>query len=431
MLEELHLERSYRRWLLGGLLVLLVAAVLMTACAGDRQQFEHEIEPLYSVEDPQFLRTMGHLLGPPLVSGNEVVPLINGNEIFPAMLEAIESAEESISFETYVYWEGDIGEQFADALAQKARDGVPVKVLIDWFGMGNIEQEYVKLMTDAGVDVEIYHPVAWYTWNKMNNRTHRKLLVVDGEIGFTGGVGIADEWSGDARNENEWRDNHYLVRGPVVAHMQRAFMDNWLITQAEVLHGEDYYPPLKEHGQAHAQMFISSPRAGSESVRLMYLLSIAAARENIRIATPYFVPDELAIEMLTEAEERGVEVEIIVPGPHMDFEIVRKASRADWGRLLEAGVEIYEYQPTMYHTKMMIVDDLWTSVGSTNFDNRSFRLNDEANLNVYDRSFAQSQIEVFEEDLSNSRLITFEDWSGRPLNEKLTDELSNLVDSQL
>lgn len=425
------MSRPWRKWLLGILLAVLGGTLLAGGCANGGEYIEYQLDHTYSVDDQQFIRTMGHLLGPPLVAGNDVDVLVNGDEIFPAMLEAIRGAENNINFETYVYWEGDIGMEFAEAFAARQREGVPVQVIIDWFGMGNIEAEILKTMKDAGVSIEIFNPMAWYNMDKANNRTHRKLLIVDGKIAFTGGVGIAEEWTGDAQDKDHWRDNHYRVEGPVVAHMQRAFMDHWLQVQSRVLHGGDYFPQLKDEGDAHAQMFISSNKAGSESVRLMYLLSIAAASQSIRIATPYFVPDPLVMQMLEDARERGVDVEIIVPGHLIDMEIVRQASRNDWDRLLEAGVKIYEYQPTMYHTKMMIVDEIWTSVGSTNFDNRSFRLNDEANLNVYDVEFAKRQAEVFEADKAESNLVTFEDWKDRPLREKIAEQFANLFGSQL
>ena len=265
----------------------------------------------------------------------------------------------------------------------------------------------------------------------MNHRTHRKLLVVDGKEGFTGGVGIADQWLGNAESPEHWRDSHFQLRGPAVAHMQSAFMDNWIKARAEVLHGADYFPEIRNAGPCLAQAFKSSAQEGSESVRLMYLLSIASARRSIRIANAYFVPDDLSVQSFIDARKRGVQVEIIVPGRITDASIVRRASRSRWGPLLEAGVEIFEYQPTMYHCKVMIVDDLWLSVGSTNFDSRSFRLNDEANLNVLDAEIAGEQSRVFEQDKTNSVRITLQAWRQRPLSEKLQEHLSGLLRSQL
>ena len=412
---------------IGSALLLLV---VLNLTSGEKK-IEHEIRPLYGVGEPQFVRSMGVLLGPAIVGGNRVTALQNGDEIFPAMLEAIRGATRSISFETYIYWSGQVGREFAEALAERARAGVQVHVLLDWVGAGKMDDELLALMVDAGVEVLKYHPLRWYSLARINNRTHRKLLVVDGRIGFTGGVGIADEWLGHAEDPDHWRDSHYRVTGPAVAQMQAAFMDNWIKTNALVLHGEAYFPALDTAGPHLAQVFTSSAGEGSESVRLMYLLSIASARKSIRLSASYFVPDSLSVATLVSARERGVAVEIIVPGGHIDSKVTRKASRGLWGPLLEAGVTIYEFQPTMYHCKVMIVDDAWVSVGSTNFDNRSFSLNDEANLNILDPEFAAEQAEVFEADRARSREITLEAWRRRPWQEKLKEWAAGLLRSQL
>jgi cardiolipin synthase len=409
---------------------LAVVFLLLNLSSGEKK-IRHEIQQLYAVEDPQFLRSMGSLLGPAILGGNRIGTLLNGDQIFPAMLEAIHGATRTIAFETYIYWSGEIGEQFADALSDRARAGVKVHVLLDWVGSGKAKQEYLDQMKESGVEVEKYHPLHWYHLARINNRTHRKILVVDGRVGFTGGVGIADKWTGNAQDPDHWRDSHFKLEGPAVAQMQAAFMDNWMKTRSRVLHGEEYFPELPQVGKSYAQVFKSSPREGSESVRLMYLLSIASARRRILIANSYFVPDDLSIETLVTARKRGVDVEIVVPGTKIDSELTRKASRARWGDLLGAGVEIYEYQPTMYHCKVMVVDDLWVSVGSTNFDNRSFRLNDEANLNVFDADFARQQIRDFEADRARSRRVTLEGWKKRPLSEKIMEHAAALLRSLL
>ncbi|HMA18177.1 MAG TPA: cardiolipin synthase [Thermoanaerobaculia bacterium] len=413
---------------IGATLALIL--IVLNLSSGEKK-IKHQIEPLYAIGDPQFLRAMGSLLGPPIVGGNRVATLINGDQIFPAMLDAIRGAKETIDFETYIYWSGEVGQQFADALSERARAGIRVHVLLDWVGSGKAKNEYLDEMREAGVEVEKYHPLRWYHLARINNRTHRKLLIVDGKVGFTGGVGIADKWSGNAQDPDHWRDSHFRLEGPAVAQMQAAFMDNWMKTQSKVLHGEDYFPRLEPVGSSGAQVFKSSPREGSESVRLMYLLSIASSRRRLLIANSYFVPDDLSVDAFVAARKRGVDVEIIVPGAKIDSELTRKASRSRWGDLLKAGVEIYEYRPTMYHCKVMVVDDLWVSVGSTNFDNRSFRLNDEANLNVFDNDFAREQAEVFERDRARSHRVTLSEWEHRPLPEKLLERLAGLLRSQL
>jgi cardiolipin synthase len=416
-----------------GLVVLGAALALLAANMFTKTEKEitRPLEHLYGTSDPQFERTMGSLLGPAMLEGNRVETLLNGDQIFPAMLEAIRSAKRTITFETYIYWSGEVGGQFAEALAERAKAGVKVHILLDWVGSQKMEKKYLDQMEGAGVEIQRYHPLAWYTLDRMNNRTHRKLLVVDGHVGFTGGVGIADEWSGHAQDKDHWRDTHYRVEGPVVAQMQAAFNDNWTKVSGSVLHGAAYFPPARPAGEVKAQMFMSSSEGGSESMHLMYLLAIASAEKTIDLAMAYFVPDELALQALEQAMKRGVKVRIIMPGHHIDTGLVRRASRALWGRILDHGAEIYEFEPTMYHCKVLVIDGLWTSVGSTNFDNRSFRLNDEANLNVLDREFARRQVADFEADLKRSRRITLEQWEARPWKERVMEKFASILRSQL
>jgi cardiolipin synthase len=395
------------------------------------RKIEKRIPRLYGSDAPQFRRTMGLLLGPAIVGGNKVQTLNNGDDIFPAMLAAIRGARLTLTFETYIYWSGGIGREFADALQERARAGVKVHVLIDWVGSLKMDDTLLDELERAGVEIERYHPLHWYHIARLNNRTHRKLLVVDGRVGFTGGVGIADRWCGNAQDPDHWRDIHYRVEGPVVAQLQAVFLDNWMKVSGKVLHGDGYFPALEAAGEASAQMFSSSPSGGGESMRLMYLLSITAAGQAIRLSASYFVPDALTIRTLVQARERGVAIQVIVPGAHIDAETVRRASRAKWGALLEAGVEIYEYQPTMFHCKVMVVDEVLVSVGSTNFDTRSFSLNDEANLNVYDAQFAREQIAVFERDRARAHRISVEAWRRRPWREKLWEHTAALLSSQL
>lgn len=411
--------------------VTLFCTIIFLNLRSGEKQIRYELTHRFAVSDPQFVRSMNHLLGPGLLVGNRIKALQNGDEIFPAMLEAIRGARQTITFETYIYWSGEIGKKFSEALCERAKAGVKVHVLLDWVGTGKIETQYLDDLKASGVEVERYHPLRWYNVTRINNRTHRKLLVVDGRIGFTGGVGIADLWSGHAQSKDHWRDSHYQLEGPAVAQMQAAFTDNWIKTRAKILFGSEYFPVLQPVGESLAQVFKSSRGEGSESVRLMYLLSIASATKTIRLQAAYFVPDDLAIETFVSARKRGVKIEIIVPGPHMDAKIVASASRSLWGALLDAGVEIYEYQPTMYHCKVIIVDDVWVSVGSTNFDDRSFRLNDEANLNIYDDAFAAEQIKVFEEDKTKSRLMTRSEFKNRSKVGKMFDEIAGTLRRQL
>ena len=410
--------------------VAVFAVIIALNFTAGEKKVRQELGHSYDVADAQFLRSMGVLLGPALEGGNRVDTLLNGDQIFPAMLQAIRSASKTITFETYIYWSGDIGREFADALSERSRKGVKVHVILDWVGSQKMDEASLDEMRQAGVEIERYHPPRWYTINRLNNRTHRKLLVVDGIIGFTGGVGIADKWSGHAQDAEHWRDTHYAVQGPAVPQMQAAFMDNWTRITGRVLHTATYFPPQPPAGSQMAQVFQSSSEGGAESMHLMYLLSIAAAGKTIDLSMAYFVPDEVTRDALIAALRRGVKIRIILPGPIRDAATVSDASRAGWGDLLRNGAEIYEYQPTMYHCKVLIVDGLWTSVGSTNFDNRSFRLNDEANLNIYDREFAGRQTTVFNDDLKLSRQVTYQEWQDRPWTQKVWQKALTAFNTQ-
>jgi cardiolipin synthase len=433
MRRPLYSGKRKPRWpiVLVSVIATIVAVLIAVNFSTGEAEVKERLTHTYAISDPQFQRSINVLLGPPLIDGNRVETLLNGNQIFPAMLDAIDHAQKSITFETYIYWSGRVGKRFADALAARSRQGVHVHVLIDWVGSSKIDSSFLDTMRDAGVEIEKYHPPRWYTLNKLNNRTHRKLLIVDGRVGFTGGVGIADEWDGNAQDQDHWRDTHFRVEGPAAAQMQAAFVDNWMKVTGGVLDGPDYFPAIPGTAGELAQVFKSSRDGGSESMHLMYLLSTVAATRSIDLAMAYFVPDDLARDALIDALRRGVKVRILLPGPITDTEVLRKASHEKWGALLQAGVEIYEFQPTMFHCKVLVVDGLWSSVGSTNFDNRSFRLNDEANLNVYSREFSERQIAIFNDDLKRSRRISYEEWQNRPWSERVTEKVEALIDSQL
>ncbi len=411
---------------LAGAVGCLVVYNLMPEPQELREPLPHHL----ASSDRQLKTSMGALFGSNYIPGNKVETLVNGNQIFPSMLGAIREARQTISFETYIYWRGDIAVKFADALSAKAREGLSVKVLLDWVGSLPMDEALIKRMQDSGVEVVRFRPVTWYTLDRINNRTHRKLLVVDGRVGFTGGVGIADEWNGDARSPNEWRDNHYRVEGPAVAEFQAAFAEHWIEATGELLLGDRYFPDIVPTGERAAQVVVSSTHQRNV-MHLMLMTALASAKKTIRIATPYFVPDELTRQQLLEARKRGVDIQIIVPGPQTDARIVRKASRHLWGDLLEAGVKISEYQPTFFHCKLVVVDDVWASVGSTNIDDRALRLNDEANVNLFDQDFARAQTTIFDKDAAASRPYTFSEWQNRSANEKFSDWVSSLARSQI
>jgi cardiolipin synthase len=428
-------KQGSRKKRIGTIVITVLATVLAVALAMNFATPEKRLQNApphrYSIADPQFRREMGVLLGPAILHGNRVTDLENGDEIFPAMLDAIRSAQKTITFETYIYWSGDIGKRFSDALSERARAGVKVNVTIDWAGSSDIDPQVIPEMQRAGVHVERYRPLRWYNISRLNNRTHRKLLVIDGKLGFTGGVGIGVPWEGHAQDVDHWRDIHFRIEGPVVAQMQSAFNDNWVKTTGDLLNGQDYFPVIDEAGPMDANMFMSSPSGGSESMHLMYLLVIAAAEHAIDMEAAYFIPDALMMKVLLAARARGVKIRILMPGKNTDSGAVRLASKADWEPLLAAGVEMYEYDPTMLHNKLVIVDGELTSVGSTNFDQRSFELNDEATLNVYDRDFAAHMTDVFNADLRRATPYTLQMWRNRPWTERFAETFIRPIKSQL
>ena len=412
---------------LATLAIVLFAVNFMTG----EKRIKHRLLRKDSIDSPQFALELSELLGPPLVDGNRITALYNGDQIFPPMLTAIRGAKQTIDFESYIYWSGAIGQQFAAALAERASAGVQVHVLLDWVGSAKMDKALSDEMMRAGVQVYRFHPPSWYDLGRLNNRTHRKLLIVDGAVGFTGGVGIAPDWTGRSQDPDHWRDSHFEVEGPVVGQMQAVFLDNWVKVSGEVLHGAAYFPLISPAGAVRAQMFSSSPTGGSESMELMYLLSITAASKSIDLSAAYFVPDDLTRDALLAAMKRGVRLRVIVPGKHIDSETVRLASKAKWGELLAAGAQIAEFEPTMFHCKVMVVDGLLVSVGSTNFDNRSMRLNDEATLNVLDANFAATQEAAFEGDMARSVQMTLARWQSRPWTEKAGEAVADLFRSQL
>ena len=313
---------------------LASALLLLPACAPQpKNQVTKPVASLYGVHDPQFRRSMEGLLGVSMVAGNRTVTLVNGREIFPAMLSAIRAARHTINFETYIYWNGDIGHRFAEAFAERARAGVEVRVILDWQGSSRLSRADAALMENAGVVIVRFNPLKWYDIRRINNRTHRKLLIVDGRVGFTGGVGISDEWQGNAEDPEHWRDNHYRMTGPAVIQLQSVFMDNWIKARGEVLHGDKFFPPLPPPGRGGevAQAFPSSPGLGNPAMRLMFLLSLASAKRSIQIENPYFIPGKFLTDSLLEARRRGVRIEVIVPGKYIDSKLAPAPPRAPFG----------------------------------------------------------------------------------------------------
>jgi cardiolipin synthase len=381
---------------------------------------------------PDFLRAAEAITGAPISWGNEVELLVNGDRIFPCYLETIRNAEKTVCMLTYAYWRGDIADEVADALCERAQAGVEVNVIIDAMGGVQMKPDVFKKMVDGGVRVSRFRPPKPYAWRRLANRTHRKILVADGCVGLTGGVGIAEEWTGDAQDPDHWRDTHVRVRGPIVRGLFGSFAENWLEATGEVLVGDGYTPELegKEEG-GPMQMVRSSAGVGDTNVEALYYLAIAAARESLDLTAAYFVPRPAFTDALVACAERGVKVRILVPGKHIDKGFVRVGGRASYDELLDAGIELYEYGPTMLHAKSLVLDDVWSSVGSVNFDNRSFQLHDEATLCVQSRDFAAELTEQFERDLAVSERIDPERWSDRGAVQRGAESMTKLARREL
>jgi cardiolipin synthase len=385
----------------------------------------------FAVRDLAFLQTMHALTGAPLSEGNRVDILKNGVRFFPSMLAAIRGAQKTINLEFYIYWDGEVGRQFAEALAERARAGVAVKVILDAVGSAAMSHSLIDFLQRNGIDIEWYHPIRWYTLSSLNHRTHRKVMVVDGTVGFSGGMGIADEWLGDADSKDHWRETVARVEGPAVTQMQFAFMDNWIKSRGELLTGLDYFPPVEPNGQHLAQVIKSSPSEGSSTVKLLYIISIVSATKSIYISNAYFVPDRDTLRALESAVRRGVDVRVIVPGVYTDVPIVREASHVLYDFMLRRGIRIFEYQPTMMHAKTMVVDGIWSTIGSSNFDDRSFRLNDEVNVNVYDQGIGHEMESMFFDDLARSEEITMRKWFRRGTWERVKERVADVLRPQL
>lgn len=367
----------------------------------------------------------------PLLDGNRVELLLNGDEIFPAMLSAIDDAAHSINLLSYIYWQGDIAHRFADALSSAAQRGVKVRVVLDAFGASRMDAALVQRMEDAGCEFTWFNPVRWYSLGRFNHRTHRKVMVIDGRLGFTGGVGIGEEWTGDAQDAEHWRDDHFRLEGPVVRFLQGSFAENWRQATGDVLAGSGTFPDLEPAGDVRVGVINTGPAGATSEIGLSYWLMFRGARERIYVTTPYFVPDpdlELGLE---DAARRGLDVRLLVPNHHQDSRMVRYASQTWYHDLLRAGVRLYEFQPTLIHAKTVTADREWAIVGSANFDSRSFQLNFEIAVVVFDSSFVEALDASFEKDLLRAREITLEEIEGWPWPVRLRNRLARAFREQL
>ncbi|HEY7519095.1 MAG TPA: phospholipase D-like domain-containing protein [Methylomirabilota bacterium] len=409
--------------------LVMVALALVLAASCNRLP-PAETLPAVAASDPSFPATMEAHTDSPVVGGNRIDVLLNGDQIFPAKLALIRAAKTSITYAEYFYADGGPAREIADALAERCRAGVTAHILLDGFGTLSMPRDYVELLKTAGCHVATFRPLGrWVSVGRHNKRNHRRVLVADGRVAITGGSGVSDKWTGDGRVEGHWRDTDVRVEGPAARNIQSAFFENWREATGELLGGARYLSNGRSAGEARAQVIKSSP-AGGYDMYTMYLLAIAGARRSIYLTNPYFLPDDRLEETLLAAAARGVRVVALTPGK-IDHNVVRAASRRGFGRLLQGGIEIFEYQAALLHAKTMVIDGVWATVGSTNFDNRSFVLNDELNVVLYDRPVVQRLVTAFEADLAHSQRVTYEAWQNRGLKTKILERLVVPLESQL
>ena len=414
-------------WAIGTGVMAFIAHLIAPREFSPQYGLDHE----FSVDSDEFCSSIVGATGVPYLRGNRLEIFNNGDEFYPVMLQAIREAKHSVTVEAYIYWAGETGQKFAQALADKSRQGIKVKLLLDAIGAASIGEEILQTLKAGGCQIAWFNPIRWYSLGRFNNRTHRKSLLIDGCIAFTGGAGIADHWWGNAQDPEHWRDIQIRLEGPAVLPLQTGFAQNWLETTGELVTGFEFYPPPKEVGSVELQTILSSPETGASSVRIMYYFGIVCSRRLIYIASPYFVPDQAAIDTLTEAKKRGVDVKIMVSGIYNDNSMVRRSATRLYGQLLEGGVEVYEYNRTMLHHKIMVVDGVWATVGTTNFDNRSFAHNEENNVCFFDPPSVQKLRSTFEEDLHQCERITIVTWRRRGAWAKMQELVASLLQDQM
>jgi cardiolipin synthase A/B len=390
--------------------------------------------PSEPLDSPGFQRLLASLAGSHGHEGCKVEVLTNGEVYYEAELAAIRQARHSVNLEAYIFQKGELTRRFLEALTERARAGVRVNLVLDAIGAFLTRDAYFAELRAAGGRVYFYHPITWYSLPRINNRTHRELIVIDGRIGFVGGAGFADHWllPHGRKKRPRWRDTMFRVEGRIVRDLQSVFAENWLESSGDLLTDSGYFPPLEDTGDVEAMVVCSTPTTGrSARNRMVYQTLLASARQTIEITTPYFLPDRSACnEMVRAIRERGVAVTILTPGQHSDHLLTRRSSRRLYGPLLKAGAKIFEYEPTMLHAKVLVIDAKWTVVGSTNFDHRSFGINDEVNLASFDETLAARLQEDFRSDLRESRRITYRKWYRRPLTERAHELLGWLLERQ-
>jgi cardiolipin synthase len=441
-----HVLRAWWAWLALAIVLQWIGRRPWAIAAGILAFFQYHasaqshpaVYPLdadLDVHSAEFQSTIEGVTGMPFIPGNDVTIFNNGNEFYPAMLDAIESAQRSITMEQYIYWDGEVGRRFAEAFAEKARQGVEVKLLLDAIGSATLGKEIFRILAAGGCHLAWFRPIHWYTLHRANRRNHRKSLIVDGRIAFTGGAGLADHWLGSAADAREWRDIQVSVTGPAALAQQSGFALNWLETTGEILSGARFFPEprldLSETGGVEVQTILSSPALGAGAVGTMYLVALQCAKRELLIANPYFIPDARVIAMLAAARQRGVIVRLMLAGPHIDAWWARQNSVRLYGGLLKAGVEIYEFRPSMLHQKTMLVDGVWSTIGTANFDNRSFAVNEETNLCFHDRIVAEELRSIFSADLERCDRVDFAQWRRRGPWQRFMEQCASLLEDQM
>lgn len=412
--------------------ILAFASLIIAGLFAPGLKYSLATVPRFSVDSPKFLDELEPLVNSKLTRNNSIEVLENGENFYAAELDAIQHAQHSIDIEAYIFHKGRVTNEVIDLLTERARAGVHVNVVIDSLGSFSTLKASFKKLKQAGGRVEWYHRLRLRNWFRGNNRTHREITVVDGSTAFVGGAGYADWWRYNSGDTPRWRDTMVRVRGDAVRGIQGTFLENWLETSGQILDGPDYFPPLpNDAGHATALVVTSTPSAGgSTRARVLYQIMFAAARKSIFINTPYFLPDGSMRAALADAKKRGVDVKIVVPGKHADHALTRSSGRSAYGDLLKAGVEIYEYEPTMIHAKVAVIDGVWSIVGSTNLDYRSFGINDEVNFAVFNPEVAATLTHSFEGDVAQSRPITLNDWEKRGLIERGLEDIGWIVEHQ-
>ncbi|MBL8176721.1 MAG: hypothetical protein JNK48_18740 [Bryobacterales bacterium] len=421
---------AWHRWWPAAAVAALLSAIFFIFRPHIRE-LEMRLEYDFATDSAEFLSTMSGLTGVPLVGGNRISIYNNGEEFYPAMLDAIAAAQYSVTMEQYIFTSGAVGRRFAEAFAGRARNGVAVKLLVDAVGGAAIGSELVRIMTDAGCQLRWFHPIRWYNLHRVNNRNHRKSILIDGRTAFTGGAGFQDHWLGAARDHSEWRDTQIRIDGPAVVPLQTGFATNWLEVTGEALTGPRYFPVLEPAGDIEVQTVLSSPKGDLFTASILYSLGILCARTSILIANPYFVPGPRTLELMEDAVARGVRIQAMIAGESSDTWLARANSTRLYGRIVEAGVELYEYMPTMLHQKTMIVDDLWAAIGTANFDHRSFRLNEESIVSLYDPVIVEQMRETFEADLQRCRRVDLNRWRKRGLAKRTGERIAALLQDQV